>query len=103
MSAPNAGITITSSALSGGPYANGEIKVITNKAAYGTQWHPYHGTPPPVPVWHETTTGPTNPFAVAPTSYLVELKANQSVNFASNPVSVTVVAGYRTRIAVVYP
>ena len=103
MSAPNAGITITSSALSGGPYANGEIKVVTNKAAYGTQWHPYHGTPPASPIWHGTTTGPGNPFAVAPTSYLVVLKANQPVNFSANPVSVTVVAGYRTRIAVVYP
>ena len=102
-SGPNAGITVTSSTLAGGPYANGEIKVISNNAAYATQWCPYRGTPPTNPVWRDTATGPNNPGQFLPVQWLVMLKANQAVNFALNPVSVTVVAGQRTRISVTYP
>lgn len=103
MSGPNAGITITSSQMSGGPYANGEIKVIANNAAYGTQWCPYQGSPPSNPVWHTTANAPGNPDSCPPGGWLVMLKANQPVNFQTNPVPVTVVAGYRTRVAVTYP
>ena len=103
MSAPNAGITVTSSQLTSGPYANGEIKTVANNATYRTQWHAYQGSPPQNPNWRETTTVPGNPGTFAPGSWKVMLKANQPVNFATNPVSVTVVAGYRTRVAVAYP
>ena len=99
---PNTGYTITSSQLPGGPFASGEIKVITDNATYGTQWHAYQGTPPPVPVWRETTTGPSNPGTFAPGVWLVALRANVTVNWQSNPVAVTVVAGQRTRLAIAY-
>lgn len=101
--APNAGITITSSQLSGGPYANGEIYVTANNATYGTQWCPYKTSLPANPIWRGTATGPGNPGTFAPGQWFVKLKANQAVNFPSNPVSVNVVAGCRTTIAVTYP
>ena len=102
---PNAGITITSVKLSGGPYANGQIYVTTNNANYGTQWSSYQGAPPAPRnmIWHGTVAGPDNPGTCAPGQTFVQLKANQPVNFASNPVSVNVAAGYRTKIAVTYP
>ena len=103
MSGPNAGITITSSQLSGGPYANGEIKVIANNAAYATQWYAYQGSPSSNPIWLPTTNSPGNPSQYAPGAWMVMLKANQPVNFQSNPVAVTVVADRRTRVAVTYP
>lgn len=103
MSVPNAGITVTSSQLPGGPYSNGEIKVIDNNPAYGTQWCPYQGTQPSNPIWRSTATVPGNPGTFVPGSWKVMLKANQPVNFQPNPVLVNVVAGYRTRIAVTYP
>lgn len=99
----NAGITIVSIQLNGGPYANGEIKVIANNAAYGTQWCPYQGSPPATPIWRSTATGPGNPGTFAPGAWMVMLKANQPVNFQNNPVAVTVTAGYRTRVSVTYP
>ena len=102
MNAPNAGITVTSSQLPGAP-PNGEIKVIATNAAYATKWCPYQGSPPATPVWRETTNVPGNPGPFAPGPWMVMLKANQAVNFQSNPVPVTVVAGYRTRVTVVYP
>ena len=102
MNAPNAGITVTSSKLPGGP-PNGEIKVIASNATYGTQWCLYQGSAPSNPVWRETTNVPGNPSPCAPGPWMVKLKANQSPNFQSNPVPVTVVAGFRTRVAVVYP
>ena len=103
MSAPNASITVTSSQLSGGPYTNGEIKVIATNADYDTKWCPYQGSPPTNPVWRSTATVPGNPGAFAPGAWMVMLKANQTVSFQTNPVPVTVVAGYRTRVAVTYP
>lgn len=102
MSTP-AGITITSSQLPGGPFSTGEIKVIATNASFGTQWYAYQGSPPSNPVWHEPTNVPGNPSTFAPGSWLVKLRANQAVDFQSNPVSVTVVASYRTRVAVMYP
>lgn len=102
MSTP-AGITITSSQLPGGPFSTGEIKVIATNASFGTQWYAYQGTLPSNPVWHETTNVAGNPSTFAPGSWLVMLRANQAVDFQSNPVSVTVVASYRTRVAVMYP
>jgi hypothetical protein len=101
--APNAGITITSSKLNGGPYANGEIYVTANDPTYCTQWCPYKTTLPTNPIWRETTPGANNPGPFAPGSRFVRLKANRPVNFSSNPVSVNVVAGWRTKIAIVYP
>ena len=103
MTAPNAGITVTSSQLSGGGFANGEIKVIATKDSYGTMWCPYKGSPPAAPVWRSTANVTGNPGTVAPGAWMVMLKANQTVIFQNNPVSVTVVAGHRTRIAVTYP
>ena len=103
MSGPNAGIIVTSSQMSGGPYTNGEIKVIANKAAYATQWCPYQGSPPSNPIWLPTTNSPGNPSQYAPGAWMVMLRANQAVNFQSNPVAITVVGDQRTRIAVTYP
>ena len=103
MSAPNASITVTSSQLSGGPYTSGEIKVIATNAAYGTQWCAFQGGTPSNPIWRETTNVTGNPGTFTPGSWKVMLKANQSVTFQSNPVSVSVVAGYRTRVAAGYP
>ena len=102
MSAPNAGITVTSSQLAGGPYANGEIKTIANNAIYGTQWCAYQGSFPTNPIWRPTTNTTSNPGTFAPGTWKVQLMANQAVTFATNPVTVAVVAGYRTRVAVAY-
>ncbi|MEO7319587.1 MAG: hypothetical protein ABIZ56_11410 [Chthoniobacteraceae bacterium] len=102
MTAPNAGITVTSSQLTGGSFANGEIKVIATDASFGTQWSPYKGSPPTNPVWRSTANVTGNPGTFAPGAWMVMLKANKPVAFQSNPVPITVVAGRRTRIAVTY-
>lgn len=98
----NAGITITSSPLQGGPYANGQIKVVTDDPDYGTEWCPYRNVPPSNPSWRSTVTGPGNPGSFAPGKRFVMLQTNQPVNFPSNPVCVNVVAGRRTKIVISY-
>lgn len=100
MSAPNAGITKTSTQMSGGPYANGQIKVTANKATYATQWYAYMGAPPGTPIWRDTTSVAT----CAPGAWMVMLKANTAVTWnPSVPTAVTVVAGYQNVLAVTYP
>ena len=85
--------------MSGGPYANGQIKVTANNAAYGTQWYAYLGVPPGNPIWRDTTYVAT----CAPGTWMVKLKANTTVTWtATNPTPVTVVAGYQNVVAVTY-
>ena len=99
MSAPNAGITKTSTQMSGGPYANGQVKVTANNAGYATQWYAYMGPPPPVPIWHDTNYIAT----CAPGSWMVMLKANTAVTWnPAVPTPVTVAAGYQNVLAVTY-
>ena len=98
----NAGITITSSPLQGGPYANGQIKVVTDDPDFGTEWCPYRSVPPSNPIWRSTVTGPGNPGSFAPGKRFVMLQANQPVNYPSNPVCVNVVAGRRTKVVISY-
>lgn len=100
MPGPNAGIIIASFPLGGGPYDNGQIKVVTNNAAYGIEWCPYQGSFPTTPIWRSSVTGPGNPGTFSPGPWMVKLRANQPVTFQVNPVAITVTAGNLTRVGV---
>lgn len=97
---PSAGITITSVLMSGGPYANGEIRVLADDASYNTEWYAYTAPPLPPSGWPKAN---DPPVTAAPGQCWVMLKTSKPVNFPSNPISLNVVKGRRTRIVIDYP
>ena len=102
MSAPNAGITVISTRLKGGTFANGEIKTIANDAVHATRWCAFQGSPPLNPTWRQATKGAGNPGKFSPGVWMVMFKANKPVNFATSLLQVRVFAGFRTRVSVTY-